>query len=479
MEQIRRRIIKERQEQSLSSMIGPISTILGRLLTKWGLLVEDLPRAVRFTMSMDVHLPNPSYQEGTSDLTRMNLNEILRSMQQSIEGLEIQFQGVARDVEELKKGNGSATIEQGVGDNLGGVPSPHYQRAYDNVPPYRCYDVPAQSSYLFHESGYQGMQPTRSERRGGLGGKGYNRPQEEYKKGKENVIADALSRRYIQISTLHAQILGFEMLKELYAHDNAFKDIFDACLAALNEKYLIYDGFLYHEGKWCIPSYSSRLLLVKKAHYGCLLSHFGIFKTYDILHEYFFWPRKKRDVESQIHEDYLHHLKRVLFVLRKEKSYANLEKCVFCLEKVTFLGYVVSSQGLQVDKSQVKAIKDWQIPKSASEGRSFHGLISFYKRFINLDGKKKMEFVKSIHFGNHDAIEANNKKLVAKIKVGRKRVVFDLGGVHIREERFPSQQKSKLDVHGDGPFQVLECFSDNAYIICDNPYLSIRSTVAG
>ncbi|KAI5664779.1 hypothetical protein M9H77_24102 [Catharanthus roseus] len=36
-----------------------------------------------------------------------------------------------------------------------------------------------QKSYPFHESGYQGRQPTRDGRRGGLGGRGYNKSQEE------------------------------------------------------------------------------------------------------------------------------------------------------------------------------------------------------------------------------------------------------------------------------------------------------------
>ncbi|KAI5682531.1 hypothetical protein M9H77_03759 [Catharanthus roseus] len=49
---------------------------------------------------------------------------------------------------------------------------------------------------------------------------------------------------------------------------------------------------------------------------------------------------------------------------------------------ITFLSYVVSSKGLQADLDKVKAIEDWPTPKSATEVRSFHGLASFYWRFI-------------------------------------------------------------------------------------------------
>ena len=43
-----------------------------------------------------------------------------------------------------------------------------------------------------------------------------------YKKGKENVVADALSRRYVLISTLDAKLLGFEHIKQLYNDDLDF-----------------------------------------------------------------------------------------------------------------------------------------------------------------------------------------------------------------------------------------------------------------
>ena len=52
------------------------------------------------------------------------------------------------------------------------------------------------------------------------------------------------------------------------------------------------------------------------------------------------------------------------------------------MDKVVFLGFVVSSKGVEVDSEKVKAIQEWPTPKSASEVRSFHGLASFYRRFV-------------------------------------------------------------------------------------------------
>lgn len=50
------------------------------------------------------------------------------------------------------------------------------------------------------------------------------------------------------------------------------------------------------------------------------------------------------------------HLQDVLSVIHREKLYAAMKKCVFMISEVLFLGYVISSECLHVDKSKVEAV---------------------------------------------------------------------------------------------------------------------------
>ena len=61
-------------------------------------------------------------------------------------------------------------------------------------------------------------------------------------------------------------------------------------------KFYKYDGYLFKESKLCMPCCFMRELLVREAHGGGLMGHFGVTKTLDILHEYLFWPKMKRNV---------------------------------------------------------------------------------------------------------------------------------------------------------------------------------------
>ncbi|OMO98240.1 hypothetical protein CCACVL1_04284 [Corchorus capsularis] len=121
-----------------------------------------------------------------------------------------------------------------------------------------------------------------------------------YKQGKENVVADALSRRYVLLSMLDSKFLGFEYIKELYASDVYFGEIFKACENSGFGKYHKHDGFLFKESRLCVPSCSLRILLMRESLEGGLMGHFGVDRTYDILHEHFFWPKMRHDVRKYV-----------------------------------------------------------------------------------------------------------------------------------------------------------------------------------
>ncbi|KAJ9536656.1 hypothetical protein OSB04_un000129 [Centaurea solstitialis] len=87
-------------------------------------------------------------------------------------------------------------------------------------------------------------------------------------------------------------------------------------------------------------------------------------------------------IYSKNMEEHMMHLRAVLDTLRNESLHANLKKCTFCMDKVVFLGFVVSAKGIEVDLEKVKAIQEWPTPTTVSEVRSFHGLASFYRRFV-------------------------------------------------------------------------------------------------
>ena len=112
----------------------------------------------------------------------------------------------------------------------------------------------------------------------------------KYKACKTNVVADALSRGYTLITTLEAKLLGFEFIKDLYVADSDFGEIFTSLPRHTREHYFISQGFLYYKDKLCIPMSSMHMLLVRAAHGGGLMGHFGIAKTLMVLQEHFYCP---------------------------------------------------------------------------------------------------------------------------------------------------------------------------------------------
>ena len=79
-------------------------------------------------------------------------------------------------------------------------------------------------------------------------------------------------------------------------------------------------------------------------------------------------------VFSKSLKDHVTHLRTILQTLGKERLYANMDKCLFGVDKLVFLGFVVSSKGVHVDESKIEAIKTWPQSTNLQQVRSFLGL---------------------------------------------------------------------------------------------------------
>ena len=87
-------------------------------------------------------------------------------------------------------------------------------------------------------------------------------------------------------------------------------------------------------------------------------------------------------VYSRDEQEHEQHLQIVLLTLREKKLYAKLSKCDFWLKEVSFLGHIVSAEGIRVDPAKVEAVVNWKSPRSVTEVRSFLGLVRYYRRFM-------------------------------------------------------------------------------------------------
>ena len=87
-------------------------------------------------------------------------------------------------------------------------------------------------------------------------------------------------------------------------------------------------------------------------------------------------------VYSKDRENHDTHLRVVLETLRKEQLYAKLSKCEFWLNEVSFLGHIVSKEGIRVDPKKIEMVVEWKPPRNVTEVRSFLGLAGYYRRFV-------------------------------------------------------------------------------------------------
>jgi transposase InsO family protein len=93
-------------------------------------------------------------------------------------------------------------------------------------------------------------------------------------------------------------------------------------------------------------------------------------------------------VYSRNPEDHLQHLREVLEILRQQQLYCRLHKCHFNRTEISYLGHLVSQEGIRPDPEGIEKVKNWPVPQCVKHIQQFLGLANYFRKFIQ--GYSKM-----------------------------------------------------------------------------------------
>ena len=76
---------------------------------------------------------------------------------------------------------------------------------------------------------------------------------------------------------------------------------------------------------------------------------------------------------SSTFKEHLEHLEAVFSCLAEHNLKLKASKCEFLKSEVTYLGHVVSEEGIQTDPEKLESIRTWPVSQNVKEVRSFLG----------------------------------------------------------------------------------------------------------
>ncbi|MGH7238909.1 MAG: reverse transcriptase family protein, partial [Candidatus Saccharimonadales bacterium] len=87
-------------------------------------------------------------------------------------------------------------------------------------------------------------------------------------------------------------------------------------------------------------------------------------------------------IYSKTLKEHEEHVKKVLTRLREAGLQASISKCEFHVTRTKYLGFIVTTEGIEADPEKISIIIGWRPPSTVKGVQSFLGFCNFYRRFI-------------------------------------------------------------------------------------------------
>ncbi|GJZ15241.1 putative nucleotidyltransferase, ribonuclease H [Tanacetum coccineum] len=112
-----------------------------------------------------------------------------------------------------------------------------------------------------------------------------------------NRAADALSRRSRLLVTMHVDVPGLDVIRDMVAVDPYFSIVLLGVQAGEKPDFFLHNGFLFKGNQLCIPDSSLRLQIIKELHGE---GHVGRDRTLQLVQASYFWPTMRKEVDRYV-----------------------------------------------------------------------------------------------------------------------------------------------------------------------------------